>query len=317
MADAQIHGLMAAVLVPRHADGSLDVAGFRRFLEFAMQRGIFSFVINGATAEFCLTTAGQLREMLAVVKSVADDRATVLCGIGTAGMAQTLELARIGEQEGAAALLLPMPYFFPYEQDDLEAFCCSVASVVKTPILLYNLPQFTTGLEAETACRLIRDVPNIIGIKDSSGSLKILRSLTEQKIKACRILGHDGALAQAMEEGVCDGMISGIAGVFPEVIQAMFAHEHDRSSNEFRRATELVDEIISQLNRFPTPWALKWIAEARGIAPAVFSLPVSPRRANQARELMEIVPQWLARAAALSPAGTKDDPGRWLDVTED
>ena len=182
MADAQIHGLMAAVLVPRHADGSLDVAGFRRFLEFAMQHGIFSLSSTAPRQSFCLTTGRAIkRSMLAVVKSVADDRATVLCGIGTAGMAQTLELARIGEQEGAAALLLPMPYFFPYEQDDLEAFCCSVASVVKTPILLYNLPQFTTGLEAETACRLIRDVPNIIGIKDSSGSLKILRSLTEPK----------------------------------------------------------------------------------------------------------------------------------------
>jgi 4-hydroxy-tetrahydrodipicolinate synthase len=315
MAQAQIHGLIAAVLVPRQSDGSLDAPAFRRFLECAMERDIFSFAINGATSEFCLTTPGQLREMLAVANSVAGDRATLLCGVGAAGVAQTLELARIAGQEGAAALLLPMPYFFPYEQEDLEAFCNGVASVVKTPVLLYNLPQFTTGLEVETACRLIRDVPNIIGIKDSSGSLNILRSLTDQKIKACRILGHDGALAQAMEEGVCDGMISGIAGVFPELIQAMYAH--DRSAREFRESANLVDEIIAQLNRFPTPWALRWIAESRGIAPAEFSQPVSQRRASQALELKALVPQWLARAGALTPSRARDGTSKWLDITED
>jgi 4-hydroxy-tetrahydrodipicolinate synthase len=317
MADAQIHGLIAAMLVPRHADGSLDSAGFRRFVEFAMQHGIFSYAINGATSEFCLTTPEQLREMLAIAKSVAGERATILCGVGAAGMPQTLELCNIAQQEGAAALLLPMPYFFPYEQDDLDAFCCSVAGAVATPILLYNLPQFTTGLEVDTACRLIRDVPNIIGIKDSSGSLNILRSLTEQKIKACRILGHDGALEQAMDDGVCDGMISGIAGVFPEVVQAMYAHGHDRSSKQFRQAAELVDEMIVELRRFPAPWALKWVAEARGIAPAVFSQPVSPRRVKQARELMELVPQWLARVDAFSISRRKNDSGAWLEVTED
>jgi 4-hydroxy-tetrahydrodipicolinate synthase len=295
MAEAQIQGVVAASLTPRHGEGTVDVAAMRRLIEFLMHQGIFQYAVNGATGEFCLTTPEQLRTMLSIIRSVAGERATTLCGVGAASIAQTLALAHAAEDEGAAALLLPMPYFFSYQQDDLEAFCRAVANDVKLPILLYNLPQFTTGLHEETVCRLIRDVDNIIGIKDSSGSLDILRSLTQQNMGALRIVGHDGVFAQALAEGVCDGVISGIGGVFPELIQSLYAHKGNCISSEFRAADELIKEVIVQLDRFPTPWALKWIAQARGIMQPSFALPISLRRAQESQHFMELFPQWQAR----------------------
>ena len=300
MARLQIEGVVAAVLTPRLADDSVDAGGLRRIVEFTIQHGISSFTVNGATGEYCLTTPEQLRAMLSVVKSVAGDQATVLCGVGGAGLAQTIALSQIALDEGAAALLLPMPYFFPYEQDDLETFCRTVANCVKLPILLYNLPAFTSGLTEETVCRLIRDVSNIVGIKDSSRSLSILRALTQKRTDACRIVGHDGVLAQALDEGVCDAVISGIAGVFPEVVQTLYAHRGNSSSGEFQLAKELLEEMIPLLDSFPAPWALKWIAEARGILRATFAQPVSPRREQESRRIMELIPQWQARIASPS-----------------
>lgn len=89
-------------------------------------------------------------------------------------------MAAVAESSGASGLLLPMPWFFPYEQQDLEMFCREVASSTRLPILLYNLPQFTSGLTKATVRGLIRDVPNIVGIKDSAGSVEIVRDLTER-----------------------------------------------------------------------------------------------------------------------------------------
>jgi len=300
MANLQIQGIIAAVLSPRLADDSIDSQALTRIAAFAVEHGISSFAVNGATGEFCLATPEQLRTMLSVVRSVAGDHATILCGVGSAGLAQTLALSKVALDEGAAALLLSMPYFFPYEQDDLEAFCRAVANSAKLPILLYNLPSFTSGLEEETVCRLIRDVPNIIGIKDSSRSLKILRAITQKQIAACRIVGHDGVLAQALDEEICDGVISGIAGVFPEVIQSLYAHRSSSGSGDFHLAKQLVEEMIPLLDSFPAPWALKWIAEARGITRATFAQPVSPRRAQDSRRIMDLIPQWQARIASFS-----------------
>jgi 4-hydroxy-tetrahydrodipicolinate synthase len=178
-----------------------------------------------------------------------------------------------------------MPYFFPYKQDDLEQFSRSVAAAVSVPVMLYNLPQFTTGLKKETVRTLITDVPNIIGIKDSSGSLEILSHLTEHKVDACRIVGDDAALAAALRADVCDGVVSGVACVAPELIRALF-------DNRSAGAEQALNELIAQLRHFPTPWGLKFIAQARSILKATFPVPLSPERKVQGERMEQWFSPW-------------------------
>jgi 4-hydroxy-tetrahydrodipicolinate synthase len=287
MTGKQVQGIYAALLTPRHRDNRVDPASTSRLVEFLVQNGIRSCALNGATGEFCLTTPTDLRTSFRAVRDAAGEGVDLLCGVGAAGIGGSIELARIAQEEGASALLVPVPYFFPYQQDDVEAFFQALASSVSLPIMLYNLPQFTTGLQVETACTLIRDVPNIIGIKDSSGSLDILRALTQQGISACRIIGNDGALVAALQERLCDGVVSGVACVLPELIQSVYSDQHSAQ-------VRLLDEFIAQIDVFPTPWGLKWIAEARGILEASFAQPVSPRRSSQSSRLKSWFQEWQA-----------------------
>jgi len=286
-----IEGVYSALLTPRLAGDSIDGTAVAKLIGFQIGRGIRSYAINGATGEFCLTTPRQLKDVFAAVLHATGGDATILCGVGGAGVVQVLELAKIAEDNGAAALLVPSPYFFPYQQDDLRVFFETVATRVNLPIMLYNLPQFTSGLQATTACQLIRDVPNIIGIKDSSGSLDILRTLTDEHIFCCRVVGNDSALAQAIREGVCDGVISGIACIVPDLIQTIF----DRSSSDsqsFSLAQGLLTQLIEQLDAFPTPWGLRWGLEALGVTHAWSAQPVSTRRAEQSRRFMHWLQTW-------------------------
>ena len=284
------------MLTPRLMDDSVDVPALRKLIEFLMAQGISSFAMNGATGEFCLTTPEQLRVVLAAVHEVSNGRARILCGVGAAGTTRAIDLAAVAQSEYVQGLLLPMPYFFPYEQDDLDSFSRTVAASTELPILLYNLPQFTSGLEKETVRNLITEVPNIIGIKDSSGSLDILRDLTAHEIDACRIVGNDSALAPAMIEQVCDGVVSGVACVLPEVILALYALEHQPESDEFKQTAALLDEFIGQLNVFPTPWGLKWVAESRGLLRATFSQPVTAHRLAQSAALSKWFIDWYPTA---------------------
>lgn len=292
MSQKQVSGVYAAVLTPRHADTSVDVPALRTLIEFLMDQGIYAFAMNGATGEFCLTSPEQLRLILTTVKKAGKGRAKILCGIGAAGTVATVELAAIAEEEQVQGLLLPMPYFFPYRQEDLDSFCRTVASSTTLPVLLYNLPQFTSGLEKETVRALITEVPNIIGIKDSSGSLDILRDLTLHNVDACRIVGNDNALAPALIEQVCDGVVSGVACAFPEVILALYAQADTVGSADFEKASTLLVEFIEQLDLFPTPWGLKWIVEARGICKATFALPVTEHRLAQAEAMAKWFAEW-------------------------
>jgi 4-hydroxy-tetrahydrodipicolinate synthase len=272
-----VTGVFAAVLTPRNVNGDLDSKALEHSLAFLLSKGVQGFALNGATGEFCITTPQEFEAILQITSDVTRGKASFIAGIGAASERNVVQLGKIASRFGAAALLLPMPYFFPYSQDDLSAFCRSVAAQLDSPILLYNLPQFSSGLLPQTTAELITACDNIVGIKDSSGSLDTVRLLTQNKISSCRILGNDGALPNALEEQLCDGVVSGVACVLPELMQALYAAGRNRTT-PFAELTAQLHDFIVQLDGFPVPWGLKIIAEMRNIAQAYFSLPLSAGR---------------------------------------
>jgi 4-hydroxy-tetrahydrodipicolinate synthase len=109
-------------------------------------------------------------------------------------------------------------------------------------------------------------------------------------------VGNDSILAEALRNGLCDGVISGVACALPELILGLYRDGDAPDSLEFLRHEGALKEFIGQLADFPVPWGLKWIAEARGIAPASFAQPVSAVRLSQARELQAWFRSWHAGA---------------------
>jgi 4-hydroxy-tetrahydrodipicolinate synthase len=290
--------------MPRNASGALDERAFEANLDFLLEKGIRQFALNGATGEFCRVSPGELKQLLQVAVNRVPSDCTLLCGVGSGCLQDSLRLADVAAAGGATALLAPAPYFFPYQQCDVEAFAAELADKAPLPALLYNLPQFTSGFEAETVLRLLREHKNLIGIKDSSGSLEIVRAITKAGLPASRIIGSDGVLAQARAEGICDGVVSGVACVLPEAIKSLFNLKPGDS--RFDEAAKLLREFIDHIDVLPTPWGLKVIAEARGLAKATFSLPVSNTRTRQIEKIVSWFEAWLPAACSqLSEPVTK------------
>jgi 4-hydroxy-tetrahydrodipicolinate synthase len=275
------------VLTPRSQTGELDQAGFARVLEWLARKGVDGFAINGATGEFTRTTEGEFARLMQIAAEVTPSRARFLAGVGSASLDACVRLARIAERAGAEALLLPMPWFFRYSQQDLKAFSCGVAGAVERPVLLYNLPQFASGLEPETTLELITAHARIAGIKDSSGSLDTVRLLTERGTAARRLIGNDGALAQALGESMLDGVVSGVACVLPELIARLYdAGMRDIGGTEFMEVSAALSDLIAQLDKLPTPWGLKVLADARGVVPATYPMPLARERELQRDALL-------------------------------
>jgi 4-hydroxy-tetrahydrodipicolinate synthase len=272
-----VTGVFAAVLTPRNAHGDIDTKALEHSLQFLLSKGIEGFALNGATGEFCITTPQEFETILQVTADVTRDRASFIAGIGAASERNAVQLGKIASRSGAAALLLSMPYFFPYSQDDLSAFCRSVAAQLDAFILLYNLPQFSSALLPQTTANLITECDNIVGIKDSSGSLDTVRLLTRNNISSCRIIGNDGALPSALQERLCDGVVSGVACVLPELMQALYKASRNRTS-QIDELTAQLHDFIAQLDVLPVPWGLKVIAEMRSLAQAHYALPLSGSR---------------------------------------
>jgi 4-hydroxy-tetrahydrodipicolinate synthase len=290
-----LSGVSAAVLTPRRADGKVNLPELRRELEFLLARGLTSFTFNGATGEFPLTTPADMAALLSVASETLAGRAEFFVAIGAASYQTAIELGNLAKDAGAKAVLLAMPYFFRYAQDDLDAYSRTVAASVDMPVLLYNLPQFSSGLEPATTLELIRSCENVVGIKDSGGSLDTLRLLTASGVPCTRVIGYDALIADAVREGLCDGVISGVACALPELILAVHGAALGRDGALTGQLQASLNAFLDQMNSLPFPWALKAVSNVRQIMESTYSQSVSPQRQVQLREF-EI---WLAERREL------------------
>lgn len=292
----RIEGAYAALITPIDHLGRPDLETFDRLMDFVSERGLDGVVIGGATGEYAHFDIGDRLRLIARAVDRLCGNMKVFASVGTSSVYSTVLLATQAAQHGSAALLLPMPYFFRYEQQDLTAFVEEVCGAVDIPFLLYNLPSFTNFLEVQTAIDLLRSVPNLIGMKDSSGLKTNLQPLADARRSGSYslLVGDDSLLLNAARAG-WDGVISGIACFAPELIAAVYRNYSEGNAEEARRLQEMLDEVIAWVVRLPVPWAVRAGLAARGIANGPMHLPVSAGRARQIHEFSEWLRNWADR----------------------
>jgi 4-hydroxy-tetrahydrodipicolinate synthase len=302
-----ISGVTCAALLPRDPEGRPLWEIFEASLGFLKASGVDGICVNGATGEYAGATAQERRQAVAMARRIMGTSGLVISGAGGASFAETLDRARDAEAEGADVHLVPAPFFFPYSQDDLGEFFRLTAAAVQRPVLIYNLPSFTSGVDKPLALELIRGEENIAGMKDSSGRVDILEALTTGgPADAVRFVGNDSVLAQCLENQWCTGAISGVACVLPELILALWHNASNPGGEPFQHARRLLAEFIEQLGPWPVPWGLKLVAEARNLGPASTALPLSAARRQQAKGFHEWFEPWWANArTVLEPATHK------------
>ncbi len=293
-----IRGVIAALLLPRDDEGRPAWQDFDRNAEFALRAGVDGLCVNGATGEYAGATRQERKEAVTRARRIAGASGLILSGVGSTVWTRVLALARDAEEAGADALLVPAPHFFLYEPGDLAEFYRRVAAEVRVPALIYNLPAFTGGLETGLALRLIREEKGIAGVKDSSGQLDLLERLAAgDGGESVGLVGNDAVLGEALRRGLCDGVISGVAGVVPEITLALWRSAQAREWEAlFSRLESQLRDLLEKLDAFPTPWGLKIIAELRGLGRASFALPLSAERQAQMDAFRLWFPTWWSAA---------------------
>lgn len=304
-----VRGAIAALLSPRTQSGSLDLDQFEANLRLVLDQGATGVCLMGATGEYPRASLEERHTVVQAARQWVPKDKLLAVAVGAAALADSIRLARHAHAAGADLVLLPVPFFFRYSQEDVEHLYRCAAAEIPLPVLIYNLPAFTGAVEPLTAVRLIQSVDNIIGIKDSGG-IESLELLSAPDLRpSVRLVGNDSHLAQALERGICGGAISGIAGVVPELTVSLVDAGLSGDKQAFAQAAALLDELLPQVDQFPATWGLKLIAASRGFGDPCLSLPLSPARQAQADRFTEWFESWwksasrtLAQLTASNPA---------------
>ena len=291
-----MNGLFAALATPIDAAGRVDLATFDRLVEFLLMAGVDGMVVGGATGEF---PHFQTRERADLVRRAAERlprNRRLVVGIGGPSMRRVIKLGRVAIEAGAESLLVPAPFFFRYEQEDLRAYFAHVSRELNAPCLLYDLPDFTNPILPPTVFSLLREEQHIVGIKDSSGRAENIETFADERGAESwtLLVGDDRLMARGVKAG-WNGGISGVAGFCPELMVRLHRSVVRGQTSETGRLEALVHELIERISVFPTPWGVRIGLAARGIDTGALPLPLTPRRRQQIESFNAWFPAWLER----------------------
>ena len=256
--------LLTAMLTPFNEDGSVNYSEAARLAEYLVDvQKNDGLVVNGTTGESPTLSETEKLRLLEVVLEAVGDRAAVVFGAGSYNTAESIQMTREGEKIGAHGIMLVNPYYNRPGQQGLYAHFSTVAKETGLPVLLYNIfPRSAINLETPTLLRLA-EIPNIVGVKEASGSLPQIADVCAQAPEGFRVYSGDDALTIPILSVGGHGLVSVAAHVIGAQMKEMielFATDAIRASKINQRLIPVYKAIFSA----PSPVPVKYATSLKG-----------------------------------------------------
>jgi 4-hydroxy-tetrahydrodipicolinate synthase len=216
-------GCGTALVTPFRGDGAIDEQALYALVQWQIESGIDWLVACGTTAETPSLNDEEWLRVIRIVTEAAAGRVPVWAGCTHNATREAVHRARIASQvPGVTAILTANPYYNKPGQEGQYQHFKAVANAVRMPVVLYNIPSRTgTNLEPATVLRLIQDVPNIEGIKESCGNLPQITELVTQAPRNFSVyIGDDNMVLGAIGIGAA-GLVSVASNEIPSEMALM------------------------------------------------------------------------------------------------
>ena len=242
-----LHGIIPPVVTPLAARDQLDTDAVEAMVHHLMAGGVHGIFALGSTGEGPGLSHRLRAEMVRATTTAAAGLLPVIVGITDTSFTESLELAAVAADAGAAAVVAAPPYYFPMTQDELVRYYLDLADALPLPLFLYNMPAMTkVPIGTETVRRLM-DHPRIIGIKDSSGDMLQVHALLQLARPGWPVLvGQEQITGEAVLLGASGGINAG-ANLEPATYTALYEAARADDLAELRRHHGRILAISSAL----------------------------------------------------------------------
>ncbi len=251
-------GIITALATPFKEDGSFDPESFKRLLQLQVNGGVKNFVVNGTTGESPCLSWQEVRSMCELVRSEVP-QSRIILGAGSNCTQKTIHNAKQALGMHVDGLLLVTPYYNKPTQAGLVEHFLAVARSTPLPIVLYNVPGRTLcHIEAETLITLAHE-PNIVGVKEASGTTELLRHARLKCPNTFKFLsGDDPSCVEFCLAGGC-GAISVLSNILPSKLKDFYEAAIMRDlvrTNAYTQYGNINALLFCETNPIPVKMAL-------------------------------------------------------------
>jgi 4-hydroxy-tetrahydrodipicolinate synthase len=273
---AMITGSLVAIVTPMKAGGELDVAGFRKLIDWHVAEGTDGIVVVGTTGESPTVDFDEHKELIRIAVQHARGRIPIIAGTGANSTAEAIELAESAKKHGATAQLSVVPYYNKPTQEGQYMHFRKIAEAVELPMILYNVPGRTVAdLHNDTVLRLA-EVPGIIGIKDATANLERGTDLIRRLPRNFAIYSGEDATALPLILCGGHGVISVTANVAPKLMHQMCEAALVGNVMRARDLNNMLLPLHQKLFVETSPAPVKWAMAEMGLIENGLRLPMVP-----------------------------------------
>jgi 4-hydroxy-tetrahydrodipicolinate synthase len=282
--------VLTAMVTPFRDDYSLDLDGARNLTAYLLDNGTDTIVVAGSTGEAPTLTHDEKRDLFRAVVEAAKGKGKVVAGTGTYSTAESVELTRLAQAAGCDAALVVAPYYNKPPQRGLVAHFTAVAESTDLPVLLYNIPS-RTGIRIEHDTLLaLAALPNVVGVKDSTGDFDGLSRLLRHAPSGFDVYGGDDWASFSQACLGAAGVVSVASHVVGSRIHEMLELVEQGDVPAGRKIHEELSPIFEVLfitsNPIPVRAALELLGRPAG-PPRLPLVPATQDERDRIRKVLE------------------------------
>ena len=283
----ELNGIFPALCTPYDADGSVCVVAVKRNISLYNKTAVAGYVALGSTGEAVMLDRAEADSVLSATREAAGSGKILIAGTGAESTAETIARSKRAAILGYQVALVKTPYYYKpfYRPDVYIRHYRAVADASPIPVPLYSVPMFT-GITLETPEILtLSEHPNILGIKDSSGSIQRIVELVAGAAKAFQVLtGGAAVLYSALLVGA-QGAILAMADAFPEKCAELHHLARTGKQQEAKELQLLLAQASKRILSENGIAGLKYAMEIRGYHGGSPRLPLLPLREENKKSI--------------------------------
>ncbi|MEI9900222.1 MAG: 4-hydroxy-tetrahydrodipicolinate synthase [Hyphomicrobium sp.] len=285
----KISGLWVPLITP-FKDGAVDYASYEKLVAHYIGLGVDGLFPLGTTGESPALDDGEVEQLIERTLAVAAGRVPVFVGVGGNATHKVEKQLRKLERLPFQGIVSVCPYYNRPSQDGLIAHFRAIAAATDRGVLIYNIPYRTSVNLTNDSMLELAEVANIVGCKDSSGSIAQSLELLQRRPADFSILTGEDALYFTMMANGADGGILAASHVMTERFVEVGRRFADDDLAGARHAWAPLAPLVPLLFAEANPMPLKHCLWRQGlIASPECRLPLTRISDALARRLDEVL----------------------------
>ena len=255
-------GAGVAIVTPFKENGEVNYEQFAQTIEYQIKNGTDAIIVCGTTGEASTLSHEEHLDVIRYCVKCVNGRIPVIGGTGSNCTDTAIYLSKEAEKAGVDGILVVTPYYNKATQNGLYEHFKMIAEAVKVPMLLYNIPGRTGGVNIlpETVVKLCTETDNIVGVKDATGNIsQIAKCMALANGKVDLYSGNDDQIVPILSLGG-KGVISVLSNIAPQnthdICQNFFDGDIEKSRQMQFDALPLIDALFCEVNPIPVKKAM-------------------------------------------------------------